>query len=207
MKDNDRVYFDSPIGWFEISGRSGSIPILASRLFGWQPPRDQTTTLAPGRNILMKDNDRVYFDSPIGWFEIYERSGSIASADWVDQPGSTNGNAPAYLADCLSQLQAYFRGDRSEFNLDYRSTGTEFQQEVWSQLTHIPAGTTLTYAKVATAIGREKAVRAVGHANGSNPISIFIPCHRVIGSNGKLTGYGGGLWRKEWLLEHEKQFR
>ena len=134
----------------------------------------------------MKDNDRVYFDSPIGWFEIYGRSGSITSADWVDQPGSTNGNAPAYLADCLSQLQAYFRGDRSEFN---------------------PAGTTLTYVKVATAISREKAVRAVGHANGSNPISIFIPCHRVIGSNGKLTGYGGGLWRKKWLLEHEKQFR
>ncbi len=154
----------------------------------------------------MKDNDRVYFDSPIGWFEICGRSGYITSADWVDQPESTKGNAPAFLADCLSQLQTYFRGARSNFSLKYRPAGTEFQQKVWSELTRISAGTTITYAKVAADIGREKAVRAVGHANGSNPISIFIPCHRVIGSNGKLTGYGGGLWRKEWLLEHEKQF-
>ena len=155
----------------------------------------------------MKDHERVYFDTPIGWFEICGHAGSISAANWVDQPESTDGTTPDYLAECLSQLQAYFRGERSEFNLEYRPAGTEFQQNVWNHLIRIPAGTTLTYGKVAAAIGRENAVRAVGHANGSNPISIFIPCHRVIGSNGKLTGYGGGLWRKEWLLEHEKQFR
>ncbi len=102
------------------------------------------------------------------------------------------------------QLIEYFDGERTEFDLEYKfQKGTEFQREVWTQLSKIPFGETLSYVDIANRIGRPKAVRAVGQANGRNPISIMVPCHRVIGMNGSLTGYGGGLPRKEFLLKHE----
>ncbi len=101
------------------------------------------------------------------------------------------------------QLKEYFNGQRKSFDLPLVTPGTQFQQNVWEQLQTIPYGKTRSYAEQAVAIGNPKAVRAVARANGDNRISIIIPCHRVIGSNGALTGYGGGLWRKKWLLEHE----
>lgn len=101
------------------------------------------------------------------------------------------------------QLAEYFEGKRTEFDLDYKFSGTEFQREVWNQLSKIPYGETISYLELAQRIGRPKAVRAVGQANGRNPISIMVPCHRVVGMNGTLTGYGGGLSRKEFLLRHE----
>lgn len=106
---------------------------------------------------------------------------------------------------CISQLAEYFEGKRSTFDVPLDLRGTPFQLSVWRTLLLIPCGQTWSYGKVALHIGREKAVRAVGGANHNNPVSIIVPCHRVIGSDGKLTGYGGGLWRKEWLLEHEKK--
>ncbi|NBD13417.1 methylated-DNA--[protein]-cysteine S-methyltransferase [Corallococcus sp. Z5C101001] len=104
-----------------------------------------------------------------------------------------------------SALQAYLRGELSAIEaLPVETAGTPFQREVWRALRDIPAGTTTTYAQLAERIGRPKAVRAVGAANGANPVSIVVPCHRVVGANASLTGYAGGLERKRWLLEHER---
>lgn len=105
-----------------------------------------------------------------------------------------------------SALESYFSGDVASIqSLPVSTGGTVFQQSVWQSLRLIPPGTTVTYGSIARKLGRENAVRAVGAANGANPISIVVPCHRVIGSDGSLTGYGGGLERKQWLLEHERK--
>ncbi|ACV27292.1 methylated-DNA--[protein]-cysteine S-methyltransferase [Kangiella koreensis] len=101
------------------------------------------------------------------------------------------------------QLQEYFQGKRQEFDLPLKADGTDFQQTVWQALCKIPFGETWNYGQLAQAIGNKNASRAVGAANGKNPISIIVPCHRVIGANGTLTGYAGGLTIKEWLLKHE----
>jgi methylated-DNA-[protein]-cysteine S-methyltransferase len=111
----------------------------------------------------------------------------------------------APLKDTVSQLRAYFAGEREEFDLPLAPDGTAFQQDVWRRLCEIPYGETISYGELARRIGNPQASRAVGLANGSNPIPIVIPCHRVIGSNGKLTGYGGGLPIKEKLLGLEKK--
>ena len=101
-------------------------------------------------------------------------------------------------------MRAYFKGDIAAIDtLPVETTGTQFQRSIWQALRKIPRGTTITYAELAKRIDKPKAIRAAGLANGQNPISIVVPCHRVIGSNGTLTGYGGGLPRKKWLLEHE----
>lgn len=111
------------------------------------------------------------------------------------------GTAPSQVAEALER---YFAGDLAALSgLAWRANGTDFQREVWSALTTIPAGETLTYKGLAQRIGRPAAVRAVGLANGANPIALVAPCHRVIGADGGLTGYGGGLFRKAWLLAHE----
>ncbi|MDN4077835.1 methylated-DNA--[protein]-cysteine S-methyltransferase [Paenibacillus polymyxa] len=109
------------------------------------------------------------------------------------------------LEECASQLDEYFKGERFEFSFPYAFEGTDFQQKVWNALVTVGYGTTTAYKDIALAIGNEKAIRAVGSANGKNKLSIVIPCHRIVGSNQKLTGYAGGLWRKEWLLQHEKR--
>ena len=117
-------------------------------------------------------------------------------ADWTRRPGGLNGAA--------EQLAEYFAGSRTEFDLALAPSGSPFELAVWAELARIPYGVTVSYGAVATAIGKSLlASRAVGLANGRNPISIIVPCHRVIGADGSLTGYGGGLDRKEWLLRHE----
>jgi methylated-DNA-[protein]-cysteine S-methyltransferase len=110
---------------------------------------------------------------------------------------------PAPLAEAVRQLRAYFAGELREFNLALAPEGTPFQLRVWRELCNIPYGTTISYGELARRVGSPKGSRAVGLANGANPISIVVPCHRVIGSNGKLTGYGGGLENKKLLLELE----
>jgi len=107
------------------------------------------------------------------------------------------------LADVRKQLREYFEGKRREFDVPLAPAGTEFQRSVWSVLEEIPFGQTISYIDIANRLGNAGAVRAVGAANGANPIPIIIPCHRVIGADGSLTGYGGGLDKKRWLLEHE----
>jgi len=112
--------------------------------------------------------------------------------------------ARAHLAEAFTALEEYFAGRRTAFDgVKLAPSGTEFQQQVWQALSRIPFGRTVTYAHIASRIGRPKAVRAVGLANGQNPLPIIVPCHRVIGSNGALTGFGGGLPTKKWLLEFE----
>jgi len=110
---------------------------------------------------------------------------------------------PACLQDCVTQLNEYFAGERQHFTVKIDPAGTEFQLRVWQKLLQIPFGSTISYLQLARLTGNESNTRAVGNANGKNKINIIVPCHRVIGSNGKLTGYGGGLWRKEFLLKFE----
>lgn len=115
-------------------------------------------------------------------------------------------NIPEALRICRRQLAEYFRGERRSFDFPYAVYGTAFQQSVWTELAAVPYAASSSYKDLAIAVGSERAVRAVGSANGRNKLSIVLPCHRIIGSSGKLTGYAGGLWRKEWLLQHEARF-
>ncbi len=127
----------------------------------------------------------------------------ISSITVVDSTAETSTKIPDCLQDCVTQLDEYFQKKRIIFSLKLNPQGTDFQKEVWQSLQQIPYATTKSYLKQSEAMGDVKAIRAVASANGKNPIWIVIPCHRVIGSDGSLTGYSGGLWRKRWLLEHE----
>ena len=148
------------------------------------------------------------YDSPVGILEISGTAEAIYELNFTDKKqieNTLNESHPAILHQYSSQLDEYFQGKRKNFTIPYVLEGTDFQKKVWHALTEIPYGKTGSYQDIAIAVNSEKAVRAVGSANGKNKISIIIPCHRIIGANGKLTGYGGGLWRKEWLLKHEKE--
>jgi methylated-DNA-[protein]-cysteine S-methyltransferase len=147
----------------------------------------------------------TYYDSPIGILEITGSDKGIHGVHFVERKKDPDPSIPMPLKDCCRQLYEYFVGKRKEFVLDLVLEGTEFQKKVWDQLKKIPYGTTVSYKEIATAIGKEKAVRAVGSANGRNNIAVIIPCHRVIAHDGTLGGYGGGLWKKEWLINHEKE--
>lgn len=148
---------------------------------------------------------RAYYDAPIGILEITGTEKGILGICFVDKKIDPDPSIPLPLKDCCRQLYEYFVGDRQEFDLELLFEGTNFQKKVWKQLMKIPYGKTVSYKDIALVIKNEKAVRAVGSANGRNPISIIIPCHRVIAHDGTMGGYGGGLWRKEWLLDHEKK--
>lgn len=148
----------------------------------------------------------AYYRSEIGPLEITGSEEGILSVAFVDEAGNRPEVHPC-LQECLEQLDQYFRGQRREFSLELQLEGTTFQKKVWRQLMAIPFGRTASYKDIAVALGHEKAVRAVGNASGKNKMPIIIPCHRVIGSNGRLVGYGGGLWRKAWLLNHERSVR
>jgi methylated-DNA-[protein]-cysteine S-methyltransferase len=150
----------------------------------------------------MTDTYYAYCESPIGLIEIGGTTDAITSLYFVERRRHPSTPTPA-LGRAVQQVTAYFAGDLRTFSIPIVMEGTDFQRLVWEELRTIPFGCTATYQDIATAIGRPRAVRAVGAANGQNPISVVVPCHRVIGSDGKLVGYGGGLWRKEWLLRHE----
>ena len=128
----------------------------------------------------------------------------MRAVTFVDAPGGVGEvGANAVTEEAATQLAAYFDGARRTFELPLAPQGTPFQRAVWAQLLQVPFGETATYRDIALALDNVNGVRAVGAANGRNPIAVIVPCHRIIGSNGRLTGYGGGLWRKEWLLRHE----
>ena len=146
----------------------------------------------------------TYLSTPLGLVEIGSSEIAIVSLFFCSAKEHEEAATPL-LERASQQLQEYFSGTRTEFDLPLSFAGTPFQVSVWDALQSIPYGQTVSYGQVAQSIGRAKAVRAVGAANGQNPISIIVPCHRVVGADGSLTGYGGGLWRKEWLLEHERQ--
>lgn len=143
----------------------------------------------------------AFFTSPLGTIKISATEDGITSALFTDENGISDSHA--YLTQAITQLDEYFANKRNSFDLPLAPEGTDFQKRVWNELLTIPFGKTTTYLNMAKRLGDEKVIRAAASANGKNPIAIIIPCHRVIGSDGKLTGYAGGLWRKEWLLKHE----
>ena len=145
-----------------------------------------------------------YYYSPIGYLEIGGTDENIVSVNFLDANPARDAQVSPLLEDCIQQLGEYFQKKRQKFDLPLLPEGTSFQKLVWKKLLEIPFGAANSYLDIAKRIGDPKAIRAVGAANGKNPISIVVPCHRVIGANGKLIGYGGGLWRKEWLLRHEQ---
>jgi len=160
----------------------------------------------------MKKNDdqtgmqKTYFNSPIGLIEITGTADTIKSLYFVEEGFNQQSNPDSYVEYCVSQLEEYFTGKRKEFKLKLEPEGTDFQKKVWDELENIKYGETKSYLQISKLLGDISAIRAVANANGQNKISIIIPCHRVIGSNGSLTGYAGGIWRKKWLLEHEQKF-
>jgi methylated-DNA-[protein]-cysteine S-methyltransferase len=142
-------------------------------------------------------------DSPLGEL-LLAGDGRVLTTLRIDgAPGASWCRAPGPFREAADQLRAYFAGELREFDLPLAPHGTPFQQRVWAALREIPYGTTIGYAELAAAVGRPGAARAVGAANGRNPIAVVIPCHRVIGASGTLTGYGGGLARKRLLLDLE----
>lgn len=151
----------------------------------------------------MVEIDKYYYKSPIGVLELTGTDAGLTSLFFVNEGVASGTEIAACLQETVIQLDEYFTSNRREFALNLQPEGTPFQKQVWQALTKIPFGQTVSYKDIAVAVGDVKAVRAVGAANGRNPLSIIVPCHRVIGSTGKLTGYGGELWRKEWLLKHE----
>ncbi|PAB61074.1 methylated-DNA--[protein]-cysteine S-methyltransferase [Anaeromicrobium sediminis] len=145
-----------------------------------------------------------YYESELGTVEIITSDDSVLSIMFVEEKKEET-EKPEILKEALVQIKEYFEGNRKEFHLKIDFVGTDFQKKVWNELLNIPYGQVVSYKDIAVRIGNEKAVRAVGTTNGKNKISIVVPCHRVIGSNGKLTGYAGGVHRKDWLLNHEKK--
>ncbi len=153
----------------------------------------------------------TYYKTPLGTAKIVGDENGIQSVSVIDEDFSsalevvevTNSEIPECLQECVTQLDQYFSEERTDFDLKLNPQGTEFQKKVWDELLNIPFNKTRTYLEQSKALGDVKAIRAVASANGKNPIWIIIPCHRVIGSDGSLTGYAGGIWRKKWLLSHE----
>ena len=146
--------------------------------------------------------ETCFISSPLGITKIEgdEKGVTIIS---VLSEGELSTTIPNQLQEAVLQLQEYFEGKRQDFTFKLNPKGTDFQQKVWQELCNIPFGKTMSYMDLSKKLGDVKAIRAVASANGKNPLWIVIPCHRVIGTDGSLTGYAGGLWRKKWLLEHE----
>jgi len=157
----------------------------------------------------------LYYHSPIGIIVIEGEGRGVRSCSFFkgkalkteERTGQNSlpDSAPPALKEAWRQLDEYFKGLRTAFSVPLDLRGTEFQKRVWAELRRIPFGETRSYGWIARACGRPGAARAVGGANNKNPVVIFVPCHRVVGADGSLTGFGGGLWRKRWLLEHEKK--
>ena len=144
----------------------------------------------------------AYIKTPLGIATIIGDENGVSEIS-VSQEGEVSTIIPAVLQEAVLHLQDYFEKKRTSFDFKINLKGTEFQQKVWKGLLEIPFGKTMSYMELSKNMGDAKAIRAVASANGKNPLWIVVPCHRVIGADGSLTGYAGGLWRKKWLLEHE----
>ena len=190
---------------------------------GFATAFDKIIGTAPGKAKREPQNVLVYqrFDAPLGPMVAIASEKGLCLLEFGDRrmlesefadlqkrlsavllPGKNE-----FTEEAVRQIQEYFAGTRKTFSVPLHAPGTEFQQRVWAALREIPFGEMRSYGEIASAIGDPKAVRAVGTANGMNRIAIMIPCHRVIGADGALTGYGGGLWRKDWLIKHEQEHR
>lgn len=141
--------------------------------------------------------------SPLGFIKIVGDANGITSVSILNSKEEVSNAIPVVLKDAVHQLNSYFEGTLKQFTLKLNPEGSVFQKKVWHLLETIPYGKTVSYLELSKQLGDVKAIRAVANANGKNPLWIIIPCHRVIGSDGSLTGYAGGLHRKQWLLQHE----
>ena len=146
--------------------------------------------------------ETVAINTPLGIAQITGDANGITKISVIDE-GDVSSEIPTGLQNAVTELNDYFQGKRTHFDFKLNPKGTEFQQKVWQALLEIPYGKTCSYMDLSKKLGDVKAIRAVASANGKNPLWIVVPCHRVIGTDGSLTGYAGGLWRKKWLLEHE----
>ncbi len=152
--------------------------------------------------------DEAYISTPLGITKLTGDHTGLTTITVLDAEDLKLSDViPESLEDAVYQLQEYFEGNRTKFQLDLNPDGTDFQKRVWQALQEIPFGKTTSYLELSKSLGDIKAIRAVAGANGKNPLWIVVPCHRVIGSDGSLTGYAGGLHRKQWLLEHESPFK
>ncbi len=146
----------------------------------------------------------IFIETPLGIASITgDKNGVSKISITADKEHIPSDKIPDELKDVVTQLQDYFEGNLTDFNIDLNPSGTDFQKRVWRELSNIPFGKTVSYLDIAKRLGDPKCIRAAATANGKNPLWVVVPCHRVIGSDGSLTGYAGGLWRKKWLLEHE----
>ena len=144
--------------------------------------------------------------TPAGFLHIFSENGKVCVIHFSDHPLEGPYDEAPELNACVAQLGEYFAGTRTQFDFPVEQSGTPFQQSVWNALLQIPFGKTLSYRDLSKRLGDVKAIRAVGTANGRNQLAIVVPCHRVIGSDQSLTGYAGGLHRKQWLLAHEAKY-
>lgn len=151
----------------------------------------------------MESKETAYYKTPIGIAKIVGNENGVQAIIVLDKEIDFVQEIPASLKDCVKQLDEYFKGTRTNFDLKLNPQGTDFQKRVWDELLNVPFGKTRSYLEQSKKLGDVKAIRAVASANGKNPLWIVIPCHRIIGSDGSLTGYASGIWRKKWLLEHE----
>lgn len=152
-------------------------------------------------------NKIVAINTPLGLAHIEASGKKICRILISEEKDTPSAEIPEELEEVVLQLNQYFHGSRKDFDLELNPEGTDFQKKVWKELQKIPFGKTASYLDIAKKLGDKNAVRAVAAANGKNPLWVIIPCHRVIGSDGSLTGYTGGIWRKKWLLEHENPFK
>ncbi|WP_037318489.1 methylated-DNA--[protein]-cysteine S-methyltransferase [Salegentibacter sp. Hel_I_6] len=146
---------------------------------------------------------QIFLKTPLGTARISGSEEGVSAIQILDEEIPPSTEIPVFLKSTVQQLDDYFNGKLKDFHLKVNPQGTDFQQKVWKALSEIPFGTTCSYLELSKKLGDEKAIRAVASANGKNPLWVVIPCHRVIGSDGSLTGYAGGLHRKQWLLNHE----
>ena len=147
--------------------------------------------------------EKAIINTPLGLTEIQGDENGVSKIYIRGENVEITSKIPSKLKEAVIQLQEYFEGKRTHFTFLLHPSGTEFQKKVWQELLNIPFGKTCSYLELSKKLGDVKAIRAVAAANGKNPLWIVVPCHRVIGADGSLTGYAGGLWRKKWLLEHE----
>jgi methylated-DNA-[protein]-cysteine S-methyltransferase len=146
----------------------------------------------------------TYLDSPLGWMRLEGIAQVLCKINFLDEKLNDE-HAPELLEHSLIELKQFFDGDRKHFTMPTYMAGTHFQKNVWEELVKIPFGKTFSYEDIARKLGDIKVIRAAATANGRNPLCIVVPCHRVIGKDGSLTGYSGGLWRKKWLLDFEQR--
>lgn len=160
--------------------------------------------------MTSNDHLKIRIQSPLGPIEIGSTTAFVTSIKFMDDANITNSpseikDLPTLIHHCMDELQDYFNGKLQKFSFPHQQEGTNFSQKVWQQLTALPYGQTVSYLEISKRLGDVKAIRAAASANGKNQLAIVVPCHRVIGNDGNLRGYAGGVWRKQWLLKHENK--